>query len=97
MTVDVVIAIVNIAVALIAAYENGLFYWRFRKRNARHWIKLWYVLISLYWAGIFAYTLFNPHIDNIGIWHSVIVKPAITITLAAIASSAIMRMKVYKE
>lgn len=86
-----------IIVAFMSFYGNALFYWKYHKLNKRHWVKLWYAVISLIWAFIFTYILVVPPITNTRFWHSVIIEPAIIVTLAALAASAIMRIKVYEK
>lgn len=96
-TIDAITTIVNIILGLIVAYENALFYKRTHLKNSWHWIKLLYAAIGLYWAGLYLYRFLSAEIVNIAVWHYVFVRPAITLTLATIAASAIMRMKLNKE
>lgn len=56
------------------------------------WIRLFYALIGLFWAGLYTYILLmggNLHLGTL----QIIVRPGITITLAAMASWAIIQAK----
>lgn len=97
MIIETVMIVINVILGLIVAYENALFYKRTHMKNSWHWIKILYAAIGLYWAGLYSYRMFFNTPANIAQWHYLYVRPAITITLAAIAASAIMRMKAHKE
>ncbi len=97
MVINIILAAINVSLGLLVAYENARFYLRFRGISPRHWVKLWYAVIGLYWAGIFAYTIIYPRMYNPDFWHSGVIKPAITVTLSALAASAIMRRKTNLE
>lgn len=95
-TFRILLAVANVSIGLVTAWENIRFYWEFGRMNgSRHWVTLLFAFVEFYWAMVFTYVLFSPTIKDPPSWHSGFIWPAITVTLASGAASAIMRRKAY--
>lgn len=88
MLIPKLLIIANIGMGLLLAYLD-INIWR-KSFDATRWIRLFYALIGLYWAGLYLYMLiFNEDPKIIQIF----VRPGITVTLAGMASGAIIKAR----
>lgn len=86
----------NIVAGLIVAIIDFYYWYKFKHESWR-WIKLLYALVGAYWALLYIYVVLAafdllPQIDSVT-FGRVFFRPAITVTLGAIAGGAIIRMK----
>lgn len=95
--IENIVLLVNLLMGMIVAYENVIFYRQFGRQYSRRWIVLWYILIGLMWSMISLTSLLDLRIENVQVWHVVVIRPTITITLAVMAGNAIMRKKIYRK
>ena len=90
MTIANVLVIVNIGMGLLLAILEYRC-WQVSCDPVR-WIRLFAAVIGLYWAGIYLYILFTGEPVKPAVVQF-LVRPGITITLAAMASWAIIQAK----
>ncbi len=100
MTVDWadILSLMNVVLAGIGAYFALMYVYQHPRPFS--WLKLLYGLIGLYWCGLYVYILITdvmdiPRIFGIG-FGEILVRPAFTFTLGAMAAGAIWRMKTGK-
>lgn len=88
MLIPNLLIIVNIGMGMLLAYLE-INFWR-KSFDPMRWIRLFYALIGLYWAGLYLFmVIFNADPETIQIF----VRPGITVTLAAMASGAIIKAR----
>jgi len=90
MTLPDVYTAANIFLGLIVAVLNAR-YWR-RSTKPWRWIKGVYAFVGLAWSAVYFIALV-AYDTNMGPLGPLLVRPVITITLAALASGAIIRNK----
>lgn len=87
------LSVANVLTGLMLAVAS-LRNWRKVRGLPWAWVKLAYAIVGLYWAGLYVVVLLTP----IGVFDSIwfgrtLVRPALTITLAIMASGAIVGAK----
>jgi len=83
----------NICLGIIMSWASFRYYLRKRGRPWA-WIKLAYVLIGIYWAGIYVIVLVYPATFFDPVWFGqALFRPALTITLAVMAAGSIIGVK----
>lgn len=90
------LSIMNIIAGTLVAVID-FYYWIKYRLETWRWIKLYYAIVGFYWALLYTYVLLAslnvfPQIDSVT-FGRVFFRPAITITLSAIAAGAIIRMR----
>lgn len=90
------VAVLNIVLGLISAYYNVQYYLNYH--DEFRWVKLMYATISLYWAFIYILIVFALPASEVSTpFGTTFIRPAVTITLTAMASGAIVRIKKSKS
>lgn len=90
MEIPNLLIIVNIGMGLLLAVLEFRC-WRSSCDPVR-WIRLFYAIVGIYWAGLYLFMIIKgPALDPAVL--QIFVRPGITVTLAALASWAIIQMR----
>ncbi len=88
--INAILAAVNVALALLnASIQVRLI----RRSKGDRWLRYLDILVSLYWAAIYAFIFITEPYDttHTTTFAQIFIRPAITFTLALMTSAAIYR------